>query len=94
MRTISWSSRLLRLAFITALGVWIPAYAQIETFNRNLEIVRNVLVGISVLIFTVLIMFAGIRMAAQHAKWSEISNIVFGGALVGSAALLAAALVG
>ena len=51
--------------------------------------VQTTLVGVAVTIFTVAIMWAGFKMAFQHAKWTEISNIVIGGILVGGAAGIA-----
>ena len=52
-----------------------------------------VLVGVAVTLFTVAIMWAGFKMAFQQAQWSEISNVVIGGILVGGAAGIAAWLV-
>jgi len=46
-----------------------------------------------VTLFTVAIMWAGFKMAFQQAQWSEISNLVIGGILVGGAAGIAAWLV-
>ncbi len=70
-----------------------PAFAQIDKVNTTMTMIQNVLVGVSLIFFTIALMWAGFKMAFQHAKWSEISNIVIGGILVGGAAAIAALLV-
>lgn len=70
-----------------------PAFAQIDKVNTTMTMIQNVLVGVSLIAFTIALMWAGFKMAFQHAKWSEISNIVIGGILVGGAAAIAALLV-
>lgn len=66
-----------------------PAFAQISKVNTVMGNVQTVLVGVAVTVFTLALMWAGFKMAFQHAKWSEISNIVIGGILVGGAAGIA-----
>ena len=70
-----------------------PAFAQISKVNTVMSNVQTVLVGVAVTIFTLAIMWAGFKMAFQHAKWSEVSNIVIGGILVGGASGIAAWLI-
>ena len=70
-----------------------PAWAQISKVNQVMTNVQTVLVGVAVTLFTVAIMWAGFKMAFQQAQWSEISNVVIGGILVGGAAGIAAWLV-
>ena len=70
-----------------------PAWAQISKVNTVMTNVQTVLVGVAVTLFTVAIMWAGFKMAFQQAQWSEISNVVIGGILVGGAAGIAAWLV-
>ena len=70
------------------------ANAQISRVNTVMDNVATVLTGVSVTIFTICLMFAGFKMAFQQAKWSEISNIVIGGIIVGGAAGIAAWIVG
>jgi len=70
-----------------------PAFAQIAKVNTVMTNVQTVLVGIAVIVFTIAIMWAGFKMAFQHAKWSEISNIVIGGIFVGGASGIAAWLI-
>lgn len=62
------------------------AYAQITKVNTVMENVQTVLTGVAVTVFTLAIIWAGFKMAFQHSKWSEVSNIVTGGILVGGAA--------
>ncbi|MDQ1815807.1 TrbC/VirB2 family protein [Massilia sp. CCM 9210] len=66
-----------------------PAYAQISKVNSVMTNVQTVLTGVAVTCFTISLMFAGFKMAFQHSKWSEISNIVIGGIIVGGAAGIA-----
>lgn len=70
-----------------------PAFAQIAKVNTVMTNVQTLLVGVAVTMFTIALMWAGFKMAFQHAKWSEISNIVIGGILVGGAAGIAAWLI-
>lgn len=70
-----------------------PAFAQITKVNTVMQNIQTVLVGVAVTMFTLSIMWAGFKMAFQHAKWSDISNIVIGGILVGGASGIAAWLI-
>ena len=102
-RTIGQESRTAaEVPFIKATGVilglvmWLdshPAYAQISRVNTVMSNVQTVLVGVAVTLFTLAIMWAGFKMAFQHAQWSEVSNIVIGGVLVGGASGIAAWLI-
>ena len=67
----------------------LPAHAQIAQVTTVMTNVQTVLTGVAVTMFTISIIWAGFKMAFQHAKWSEISNIVIGGILVGGAAAIA-----
>jgi type IV secretion system protein VirB2 len=80
-------------AVTAALSLSMNAQAQIAKVNTVMTNIQTVLVGAAVIVFTLAIMFAGFKMAFQHAKWSEISNIVIGGILVGGAAGIAAWLI-
>ena len=72
-----------------------PAFAQAAPANvtTTMANIQTLLTGLAVTLFTISILWAGFKMAFQHAKWSEISNIVIGGILVGGAAGFAAWLV-
>lgn len=81
------------IAFL-ALLLSFPAHAQVAKVDEVMQLVKNTLTGISVVFFTVTFIWAGFKMAAQHAKWSEIAHIFYGGILAGGASGFAAALVG
>lgn len=70
-----------------------PALAQITKVNTVMLNVQSVLVSVAVTLFTLAIMWAGFKMAFNHAQWSEVSNVVIGGILVGGAAGIAAWLI-
>jgi type IV secretion system protein VirB2 len=55
--------------------------------------VQTVLTSVAVTLFTVAIMWSGFKMAFSHAQWSDVSNVVIGGILVGGAAGIAAWLI-
>lgn len=78
---------------VAAAALTEPAYAQIAQVTTVMTNVQTVLTGVAVTMFTISIIWAGFKMAFQHAKWSEISNIVIGGILVGGAAAIAAWLI-
>lgn len=70
-----------------------PAFAQITKVDTVMTNVQNVLTGVAVTAFTIALLWAGFKMAFQHAKWSEISNIVIGGIIAGGAGGIAAWLI-
>ena len=55
--------------------------------------VQSILFGVAIVVFTIALMIAGFKMAYNHAKWTEVSNIVIGGILVGAAPAIAGFLV-
>ncbi|MBK9307901.1 MAG: TrbC/VirB2 family protein [Nitrospira sp.] len=69
------------------------AWAQITKVNTVMQNVQTVLTSVAVTLFTVAIMWAGFKMAFSHAQWSDVSNVVIGGILVGGAAGIAAWLI-
>lgn len=86
------AGRAVAVAAVTAAAT-APAHAQIAQVTTVMTNVQTVLTGVAVTMFTISIIWAGFKMAFQHAKWSEISNIVIGGILVGGAAAIAAWLI-
>jgi type IV secretion system protein VirB2 len=66
-----------------------PAWAQITTVNRVMQNVQTALTSVAVTLFTVAIMWAGFEMAFSHAQWSDVSNVVNRGILLGGAAGIA-----
>lgn len=77
----------LAIASMTVLAS--PAFAQISKVNSVMTAVQTTLTGVSVAAFTVAIIWAGFKMAWSGAKWADVSNIVFGGILVGGASGIA-----
>ena len=90
--------QIVRLCFLSLLMTSVilpaPAYAQIAKLNAVMTMVQTALLSIAVVAFTIAILWAGYKMAFQHAKWSEVANIVIGGVFVGGAAAIATLLVG
>lgn len=66
-----------------------PALAQIEKLTSVLENVRTAILGVGVVLFTIMIAWAGYKMGFQQARWTEVSNIVIGAVLVGGASAIA-----
>lgn len=83
----------LKAGYVAAFLAATSAQAQITKVNTVMQNVQTTLTGVAVIAFTISIMFAGFKMAFQNAKWTEVSNIVIGGILVGGAAGIAAWLI-
>jgi type IV secretion system protein VirB2 len=66
-----------------------PAFAQIEKLTSVLDNVRAAILGVGVVLFTIMIAWAGYKMGFQQARWTEVSNIVLGAVLVGGASAIA-----
>ncbi|ESQ92555.1 TrbC/VirB2 family protein [Asticcacaulis benevestitus] len=71
-----------------------PALAQVAKLTTVMDNVKAALVGIGVVVLTIAIIWAGFKMVFQHAKWSEVSNIVIGGVFIGGAAEIAGWIIG
>lgn len=65
-----------------------PAYAQIAQLDSGLSWIQATITGIGVVVIVIAIMWVGVKMMFQHAKWSEVAHIFFGGILVGGAAAI------
>jgi|GEM_PF-727550 len=65
-----------------------PAYAQMAQLTSGLNWIRTTLTGVGVVVIVIALMWVGIKMMFQHAKWSEVAHIFFGGILVGGAAAI------
>jgi type IV secretion system protein VirB2 len=79
---------------LIALTLVDPAFAQVAKLTTVMTMVQTALLSIGVILFTIAIAWAGYKMAFQHAKWSEVSNIVIAGVLAGGAAEIAGILFG
>ena len=71
-----------------------PAYAQITQLTSGLDWIRTTISGVGVVIIIIALMWTGVKMMFQHAKWSEVAHIFFGGILVGGAAAIGPQLFG
>lgn len=71
----------------------LPAFAQITKVNTVMQNVQTMLVSIGVTFFTIAFLWVAYKMAFQHAKWSEVSNIVIAGIIAGGAPGIAAWLI-
>lgn len=83
-RTSSWLVARAAVGCVALLSTSM-AYAQIAKVNTVLTNIQTILVGASLLIVTIAIIWAGFKMVFQHAKWSEVSNIVIGAIFIGGA---------
>ena len=83
-----------RLAIFALVLAANPAFAQIAKVNTVMTNIQGILVGVSVVMFTIALIWVGFKMSFQHAKWSEVSNIAIGGIIVGGASGIAAWLLG
>ena len=94
-KSLTLTKKSVWMSFITILMTLItaPAFAQITKVNTVMQNIQNILTGVAITVFTIALMWAGFKMAFQQARWSEISNIVIGGIIVGGAAGIAAWLI-
>jgi hypothetical protein len=77
------------LAFITN-----PAFAQFEKPTAKLTTVQMALIGIGITVITCAVLWTSYKMIFQHAKLAEMTHIFWGGALAGSATVIAGWLMG
>lgn len=82
-RTTAKHHLIARAGIVIMLTAATPAFAQISKVNTVMSNIQTMLMGASLVITTIAIMWAGFKMMWQHAKWSEISNIVIGAIFVG-----------
>ena len=92
-RSASHTLKVARLVAVALAIASAPAFAQITKVNDVMTNIEAILSGVAVVTFTIALIWAGFKMAFQHAKWSEISNIVIGGILVGGASGIASWLI-
>lgn len=79
-----------RVGYVAGAGIVSasPAFAQISQLTSTMDWVKTTLTGVGVVIIVIAIMWTGFKMMFQHAKWSEVAHIFFGGILVGGAAAI------
>ena len=85
-----------RLGYLTGFGLVLatPAFAQVAQLTSGLNWIKTTITGIGVVVIIIAIMWTGIQMMFQHAKWSQVAHIFFGGILVGGAAAIGPQLFG
>ncbi len=86
-----------RAGSLTGFGIVLasPSYAmQISSLTSGLSWIQTTISGIGVVVIVIAIMWTGVKMMFQHAKWSEVAHIFFGGILVGGAAAIGPQLFG
>ena len=80
---------------VSALVATSPVMAQaLEPVSRAATIVRDTVVGITLLMMTIAVGIAGYKIAFAGANFRDVSNLVFGGAVSGAAAAIAAVFMG
>jgi len=72
-----------------------PTYAaQISQLTSGLSWIQTTLTGIGAVVIIIAIIWVGFKLMFQHAKWSEVAHIFFGGILIGGAAAIGPQLFG
>ena len=78
-------------AALAALSATSPAMAQaLDPVVRGATIARDTIVAITLLLMTVGVGIAGYKIMFAGASFRDVSNLLFGGALAGAAAGIAA----
>ena len=79
------------MVFVAALAATSPAMAQaLEPVVRGATIARDTVVAITLLLMTVGVGMAGYKILFAGASFRDVSNLLFGGAIAGAAAAIAA----
>ena len=79
------------MLFGAALAASSPAMAQaLEPVVRGATIARDTIVAITLLLMTVGVGMAGYKIMFAGASFRDVSNLLFGGAIAGAAAAIAA----
>ena len=83
-----------RLAVVAAAAMPMLAMAQDaeQSVCNLLGQVQNVLTGVSVVVVTIAIIFAGYQIAFAHKRITEVAPILIGGILIGAAGQIASTL--
>ena len=79
----------------SAIAVANPAMAQaLDPVVRGATIARDTIVAITLLLMTVGVGMAGYKIMFAGASFRDVSNLLFGGAIAGAAATIAAVFIG
>ncbi|CAB4326407.1 TrbC/VirB2 family protein [Brucella sp. 191011898] len=83
----------LLLALIVTIAVIEPNLAQaaggLDKVNESMQKVLDLLRGVSITVVTIAIIWAGYKMAFQHARFMDVVPVLGGGLVVGAAAEIA-----
>lgn len=71
-----------------------PAFAQLEKITTTMTVIQAALLAIAVICLTIALLWAGYKMIFSHARWTDVSNIVIGGIIIGASGTIAAWLAG
>jgi uncharacterized membrane protein YidH (DUF202 family) len=83
------------LVFAAALAATSPAMAQaLAPVVRGATIARDTVIAITLLLMTVGVGMAGYKIMFAGASFRDVSNLLFGGAIAGAAASIAAVFMG
>ena len=83
------------MVFGAALAATSPAMAQaLEPVVRGATIARDTVLAITLLLMTVRVGLAGYKIMFAGASFRDVSNLLFGGAISGAAAAIAAVFMG
>jgi type IV secretion system protein VirB2 len=80
---------------VSALAATSPVMAQaLEPVARAANIARDTVVGITLVMMTIAVVIAAYKIMFAGANFRDVSNLVFGGAVAGGAAAIAAVFMG
>ncbi|APX68116.1 TrbC/VirB2 family protein [Brucella sp. 6810] len=83
----------LLLALIVTIAVIEPNLAQaaggLDKVNQSMQKVLDLLRGVSITVVTIAIIWAGYKMAFQHARFMDVVPVLGGGLVVGAATEIA-----
>lgn len=83
------------MIFGAALAATSPAMSQaLEPVVRGATIARDTVVAITLFLMTVGVGMAGYKIMFAGASFRDVSNLLFGGAIAGAAAAIAAVFIG
>ena len=86
---------LMAVVLLATLAATNPAFAQaLEPVVRGATIARDTIVGITLFLMTVAVGLAGYKIAFSGASFRDVSSLMFGGAICGGAAAIAAIFMG
>ena len=82
------------LSMLFLLSSSIPAHAQLEKVEEGLDYLQAFIIGISVTVMTIIIVWQGFEVATGRKKLSDCYPMLLGGCLIGGAGSLAGFVVG